>query len=314
MFKEMAKFYLQKNGFIFTLGTLSLIFMFILTLKTSSVIDNREASMYLDYIKQILTAAATLAFGYISTEYKRINEIDKIAKRANEKIVKSCSEMIQIAQDIENQMQKNSPDHYQVIIENFAQNVRNLGKRNITLANDWMSVTSDKLSQELSDVAKEFESLESKKDEYKQLVSSNADQDKLDALESQIQAKVERLEAKSFDVQGISSYIKTNNMSIVEWLPGENNNEKIQRGQLIIDVTGNSKNVNGTGKLIPKMDGIPEVTVNLLKSPENSERYTILAKAGTNYDFHVHMKHSDNNIVHGRYVFEYTARLANKNS
>ena len=84
------------------------------------------------------------------------------------------------------------------------------------------------------------------------------------------------------------------------------------RGTLCVELRREVKNFTASGRLQPKMRGVPQLTCRLRESPGSIPVSKVSAGTGTTYDFNVHIRSDEDAMLlpTGRYVFEYEANCA----
>jgi hypothetical protein len=80
-------------------------------------------------------------------------------------------------------------------------------------------------------------------------------------------------------------------------------------GELTIELLKPSYKFNISGHFEPELPEVPNLSVNLAKSPPGIPRYSVRSGTGTTFDFHVHLKSMDFGALLpvGKYTFEYNA-------
>jgi CheY-like chemotaxis protein len=86
-----------------------------------------------------------------------------------------------------------------------------------------------------------------------------------------------------------------------------------QYGFLRLNLNRPVRNLTGSGRLDPRMNGVPKLEVRLLQTPPNIPKHYITSGAGTNFNFNVHVRlnNSYDILPVGEYVFEYKAICEN---
>ena len=79
------------------------------------------------------------------------------------------------------------------------------------------------------------------------------------------------------------------------------------RGTLEIELLREVRNVTASGRLDPRMSGVPEVAATVTSAPSGCPRLDVHGGTGTVFDFNVHLKPLEYGAVLpvGRYVIEY---------
>lgn len=93
-------------------------------------------------------------------------------------------------------------------------------------------------------------------------------------------------------------------------------NDILNSGKLEVELKKPLFKFTASGHFDPPMFEAPNLRVELINSPPDLPRYRIGAGTGTNHDFNIHLKSEDYGFTlpAGRYVFEYSARCAAKNT
>jgi hypothetical protein len=85
------------------------------------------------------------------------------------------------------------------------------------------------------------------------------------------------------------------------------------RGEIIVELTEPTYMFTCSGHFDPQLIEIPNLKVNLIKSPPGSPQFIIRSGTGTTFDFNIHLKSTDfgTRFPVGVYVFEYDATVIN---
>ena len=87
-------------------------------------------------------------------------------------------------------------------------------------------------------------------------------------------------------------------------------------GQLIVEVLEPTYKFTCSGHFAPRLNDIPNLRIDLVRTPNEIPNNSIRFGTGTTFDFHVHLKSTDFGIYLpvGQYVFEYEANVDNEES
>ena len=89
------------------------------------------------------------------------------------------------------------------------------------------------------------------------------------------------------------------------------NEETQAHGEIIVELLEPANMFTCSGHFDPQLAEIPNLKVNLIKSPASSPQFIIRSGTGTTFDFNIHLKTKDfgTRFPPGIYVFEYDATV-----
>lgn len=262
----------------------------------------------------LLTISSSLFSWYVSHYYATLSSdrentkfIDRIAEQSSEKILNQSRQLWVIERYLrkkEDILLNGGEDRFNSIlhIDAVIEMIRLIRSSNNTYLNDWASIISsndirNKLITQTNAQHSIFDDIELlvKNPEN----SDEASQRILDNLKYMPEGFAREL---GF-VTGVASLINQN---------VKKNTEKISQGKIIAHLNKKSKNFTVTGKFYPHLSNKPNIRIRIERTPKNFSDIEVTANTGTLFDFHVHVKATNNlELPVGKYIFEYIAEAKN---
>jgi hypothetical protein len=302
-----------------------LITIFIIFKLPDDSLKDQKFGIARDFILFICSTLITYIVSYWFAKKESNEKIDTIAERSFEKMAKLTLQIEQTKKFLGDTIRLAQTDAersgpmagllaYMHRINGSIANLDQITTQNDTFRSDWLGVVSPSMKKTLSAYLEALSNLPEIVNELSKpsFVSeagvwpSNAEFDrKVEDVERAVPGAGRLIDELKYTKR------KTPSVAALTQLADQGGTEKLQSGQIKINVLKPSYRATGTGSLTPRMANNPNVDVELVEAPSgvNASSIRFPVGVGTNFNFNIMLSAMQvgDNLAVGEYVFQYRA-------